>query len=466
MTKKKPPALHLKRSDSAEARARKLIHNDGWMNIYTGQGIAGVDKKLGTSFGKVPRLYEQELTDLYRGDGFGKRTINLPTGEMVREWFNIHGDTEGGILKYMDRIRARQVTNQALRWAHLYGGSLAVMLINDGGKLDTPLNEGNIKGIEQIRVYNRYRVTWTSADLYDDPEDPKFGQLQWYTISPVGTGGGVQPFRVHETRCLRFEGEQVEDKIRQENNGWGDSIFQSVYSQLSDLTGSYHASKEVIDDFIQIIVKIDNLQELIASGQEDLVKKRINIMDLGRHVMNTIMLDTKEEYSKEASRTAGLDKLLDKFAEAYSAVTEIPLTLLMGQSPGGFNAKDEGSVRKWYDKIAQDQEDELRPQMERLTYVIMLSKEGPTNGKVIEDWSLEFNPLWQPTEAETVKMRKEQAETDKIYIDTGVLTPEEVTVSRFGGDEYSIDTSVDMEARETEPAPKDTDEPEDKDTME
>lgn len=461
MTKKKPPALHLSRGDSAEARTRKLVHTDGWMNIYTGQGIQGLDKKLGTSFGQVPRLFEQQLTDLYRGDGFAKRTIDLPTGEMVREWFEIHGDTDGGIMKYLDRIRARQHTNQALRWSHLYGGSLVVMLINDGGKLDTPLNEGNIKGIEQMRIYDRNRVTWTSADLYADPENPKFGQLEWYTVSPTATAGMIQPFRVHETRCLRFDGIQVNDRTRQENNGWGDSIFQSVYSQLADLTGSYHASKEVIDDFIQIILKIDNLQELIASGQEELVKKRLNIMDLGRHVMNTIMLDTKEDYTKEASRVAGLDKLLGKFAEAYSAVTEIPLTLLMGQSPGGFNAKDEGSVRKWYDKIAQDQEDEMRPQMERLVYLTMLAKEGPSKGQVIEDWALEFNPLWQPTEAEVVEMRHKQAETDKIYIDSQVLTPEEVTVSRFSGDEYSIDTSVDIENRE-KPEP----EPEDKDTVE
>jgi phage-related protein (TIGR01555 family) len=463
MTKRKPSALKLSRGDSVEARTRKLIQNDGWMNIYSGMGISGTDKQLGTSFGRVPRLYETELTDLYRGDGFAKRTIDLPTGEMLREGFVIHGDTDNLVNAYLEHMRAKQEVLMALRWARLYGGGLLVMLINDGGKLDTPLNEGNIRSIEQMRVYDRYRVTWTTADLYEDPENPKFGQLEYYSVSPTSMGGVIPPFRVHESRCLRFDGMPVNNKIRQENNGWGDSIFQSIYRQLADLTGSYHASKEVIDDFIQIIVKIDNLQELIAAGKEDLVKQRINIMDMGRHVMNTIMLDTKEEYSKEASRVAGLDALLGKFAEAYSAVTEIPLTLLMGQTPKGFNAKDDGSMRKWYDKIAEDQEDELRQQLERLVYLIMLSKEGPTNGKVLEDWSLEFNPLWQPTEIEVVEMRNKQAETDKIYIENQVLTPEEVTVSRFGGDEYSIETSVDIDARKPIEGNQ---EPDDSDTVE
>jgi phage-related protein (TIGR01555 family) len=462
MTQKKPTALKLNRADSAMVRTRKALRSDGWTNLYTGLGVAGVDKQLGTSFGNVQRLYEQQLTDLYRGDGFAKRTIDLPTGEMLREGFFIHGDTDNLINRSLQHMRAKQALLLGLRWAKLYGGGLVVMLLNDGGKLDTPLKENNLRSIEQLRVYDRYRVNWTTADLYDDPEDPKFGQLQWYEVSPIGPGGCI-PFRVHESRVLRFDGVPVDDKSRQENDGWGDSIIQSVWRQLTDLTTSYHSAKEVVDDFIQIILKIDNLQELIASGQEDLVKKRISIMDMGRHVMNTIMLDSKEEYSKEASTVTGLPDLLTKFAEAYSAVTEIPLTLLMGQTPQGFNAKDEGSMRKWYDKIAQDQEDELLPNLERLVYLTMLTKEGPTKGKVIEDWSIEFKPLWQPTEAETITMRKTQAETDNIYITTGVLTPEEVAVSRFGGDEYSIETHVDLEAR-TEPESES--EPDDNDIVE
>jgi hypothetical protein len=94
----------------------------------------------------------------------------------------------------------------------------------------------------------------------------------------------------------------------------------------------------------------------------------------------------------------------------------------------------------------------------------MLSKEGPTKGKVLDDWSLEFNPLWQPTEQETVEMRNKQAETDKIYIEQQVLTPEEVTLSRFGGDEYSIETSVDLEARKQ--PEEGSQEPDDSDTVE
>src|SRR3546814_8149453 len=38
--------------------------------------------------------------------------------------------------------------------------------------------------------------------------------------------------------------------------------------------------------------------------------------------------------------------------------------------------------------------------------------------------------------------------TDSMYIDRGVLTPSEVAISRFGGNKYSMNTEIDMEARE------------------
>jgi hypothetical protein len=40
------------------------------------------------------------------------------------------------------------------------------------------------------------------------------------------------------------------------------------------------------------------------------------------------------------------------------------------------------------------------------------------------------------------------AETDAIYIDRGVLDPNEVAISRFGGDRWSMNTLIDVQARE------------------
>ena len=143
-----------------------------------------------------------------------------------------------------------------------------------------------------------------------------------------------------------------------------------------------------------------------------------------------------------ATVRAGLSDLIDRFVLALSAVSEIPARVLMGQQKAGLNNEGEGETRDWYDRLSDDQETILRPIVERLVYLTMISMDGPTGGQVIDNWHVEFYPLWQMTEKESSEIRKTTAETDKLYIETGVLQPEEVAESRFGGGEYSTETNL------------------------
>ena len=85
--------------------------------------------------------------------------------------------------------------------------------------------------------------------------------------------------------------------------------------------------------------------------------------------------------------------------------------------------------------------------LEKLTRYIMLSQDGPFGGVELDNWSIQFVPLWQNTEEQEAIVRKIVAETDAIYLDRGVLDPAEVAVSRFGGNRWSMNTEVDLENR-------------------
>ncbi len=50
-------------------------------------------------------------------------------------------------------------------------------------------------------------------------------------------------------------------------------------------------------------------------------------------------------------------------------------------------------------------------------------------------------------QAALAKVHLDQANADNVYIQAGVLTPEEVAISRFG-DEYTLDTEIDVETRQ------------------
>lgn len=424
------------------AAKKGVMRWDGWANLLTGLGIKNRDKRLNTTFSAALNLTEGELNDLYRADGLGARIIDVAVEDMMREGFRVTGDTEEEVQSELKRIDAKKELSRVLRWASLHGGAIMVMGINDGGDFEAPLNERNVRRIEFLHVYDRWRVQVDQEDLYDDPNDRQFRQPEFYQVTPL-TG---TMFRVHESRVLRFEGRDVTEWTRLNNtNGWGDSDLIKVYDRLRGLGEGYAGVEHMLGDFVVSILRINNLQGLIASGKENLVRRRLDLMDMSRSILNTVLLDQNEDFQRLAMPVGGVDTVLDKLVQLLSGVTGIPVTILMGESPAGLNATGASDVRRYYDMIAARQENRLQPNLEKLVRLIMAQTEGPFSGREIDGWKIEFNPLWQPTEAEIVDMRNKQAATDQTYIDSGVLSPQEVRESRFGGDQYSIDTAVEGE---------------------
>lgn len=415
---------------------------DGWGNLFTGMGISGIDKKKSTQFTLGTVLAKPTLEALYRQDGLARRVLTLPVNDMMRKWFKVEGDTDNAIIGELDKLQARQIFRSAIQWGDLYGGSLIVMGLDDGQEMKFPLDEERLKSVKFLRAHDRHDITWNSGQLYNDPASEKFGMPEVYDINNLSTG---QMYQVHETRTLRFEGMDVPESVRIANQGWGDSVYDCYAPRLRGLGESYENIEHIISEFIIGILTIDGLQDLISSGQEDLVKKRLNLIDLSKHVINTILLDTTEKMERISSSVTGLEGMVAKLEGALCAITGIPQVLLFGEQSKGLGGESAGSIRLYYDDILSRQEDEMRSPLERLCHLIQISSEGEIKGTEIDGWNVCFNPLWQPTEAEIVKTRAEQAKTDEVYINTGVLTPTEVKASRFGGESYSLDTDIDEE---------------------
>jgi phage-related protein (TIGR01555 family) len=205
----------------------------------------------------------------------------------------------------------------------------------------------------------------------------------------------------------------------------------------------------MMEDFVNGVLKIPNLTTIMASqcGDQN-VLKRLNILNLSKSTTNTMLLDGDETYEKLSTNVSGVADLIDRFMQALSAVSKVPCTLLFGRSPAGMNATGESETRNFYDAIKTEQETKLRGVLEKLIRYIMISKDGPFDGIEPEFWSLQFVPLWQNTQEQDALTRRTVAETDAIYIDRGVLTPEEVAISRYGGNKWSMNTEIDTAMRE------------------
>ncbi len=233
------------------------------------------------------------------------------------------------------------------------------------------------------------------------------------------------------------------------NQGWGDSVITSIYDELRNYGTAFSNTATIMQDFVNGILKIPNLSQTMASGCSDNdIMKRLDFANLSKGVTNMMVLDGDETYEKLSTNVSGISELLDRFMLSISSVTGIPITLLFGRAPAGLNATGDSDVRNFYDMVKQYQETKLKPVLEKLTRYLMIAKQGPFQGNQPENWSIQFNPLWQNTEEQEAALRRTVAETDAIYIDRGVLDVNEVAISRFGGDRWSMNTIVDIASRE------------------
>lgn len=423
-------------------KLKDVVRGDGWINVLTGMGVKGKDPDSGAGITLPHKFSEIDLEAIYRSDGMASRIVDLPAEDMTREGFEIIGDADGEIVNYIEQeLDVMQKFEMAKRWQDVFGASIIVMTINDGGTFTDPLDMNNIKEVEELNVYDRWRLSHTSIDVQSDPEEKNYGELEFVDVSPI-RGGVNSRFKVHTSRILWFNNNIRTARSFMDNNRFGDSVYTKLWKQLYRLDKGYDSVGKILDDFITSIFSVAGLQSMIASGNEKLIRDRINLMDLTRRIMNSVIMDEKEQYQKHASSISSLPELMERLETQVAAVTGIPLTVLLGIPPKGFGGKEDPSTRKWYDSVASKQIKEFLKPLTYLTEIVQLSSDGPTKGIELDEWSIEFNSLWQPTDEQVATQRKTTAESDAMYIDRGVLQPEEVRNSRFGGDNYSMETEI------------------------
>jgi uncharacterized protein len=412
---------------------------DGWANVLTGLGMKARDKKTRATYLLDANIDKRELADIYRKDGFARKLIDRPVYDMLREGFEIKNDVDQAVVEYLKDLKWKHHVSRTLKWDRLYGGALLIVGAQDGQTLDTPLNRRTLRSIEFMRVVDAYGYD-REKNVETDPESRRYGLPNTYVVN---AGDPSKEYEVHYTRAFEYSGLPIppgsSDLDRGKKAG-GDSVLQGSYEALRALGVTYSNVESILDDFVTTTLTIKGLQGMIASGNEGRVLTRMHIMDMAKSIINTVLLDENEKYTKETSSVTGLAELIDRAAERLGAVSNIPIRILMGKQLGGLNNDGSAETRDWYDYVSALQEDYLQPCLEWLVDLSMACREGPTRGKEIDGWRIVFNPLWQLSDKEVAEIHNIQAEADTKYIDTGVLQPEEIAMSRFGQDEYSLDT--------------------------
>jgi phage-related protein (TIGR01555 family) len=440
MTKKEAKTRNDARKDRQDLfdRAKKKVdsrdRSDGWYNILAGLGKRS-DKAQRGIYREYTYLDDKELHNLWMGEGLAKKIVSVVADDMTRNWFSVSEDPDGKIQKELKRLNSETLVNEAIKWARLFRGSLIVMGANDGRDLEEPLAMKNVKTIDWLKVYPAPRIQILQTDIVTDPSSPWFEDVEIYPVQKLNG----DYFKVHHSRCLVFRGDPVphisSGTIDFQTLYWGSSILQAVWDRLRNYSQIEHSVANLMLEVIIGVYKLSGLAEILAEGDVDAVYNRLEIINASKSLINGVLLGENEDFLRNTANLTGIPETIDRFMMNLSAVAEIPVTRLFGRSPAGENATGEGDLRTYYDMVDSKQNTWLKPPLQYLVKIIS----GYVKGEA--EPGIDFNPVWEPTQKETIEMRDKQSQTDERYINTGVLDTDEVRASRFEHG-YSFDTSV------------------------
>lgn len=428
---------------------RAVARVDSWLNLVT--GVGGTSSKVG-AFDFTPRevLPYEVLRALYEQDGFAARIIECVPDEGLRQGLAVTTGDEAADAALADVLRRLDVQGkltEAWCWGRLFGGGALFVGADDGQDPREPLRLTDVRSVRFLTVLDAQELT--PAEWVTDPLDKDFSDVRTYRLTRSGGGGGSEHREVHTSRLIRFTGARTTTRRRAELRGWGISELQRVYDKLQQFNATFAAVGELLQDGSQGVFKIKDLYGMMAQDKDGVLRQRLELLDMSKSVARSILVDAdQEDYQRvESGAMAGYPDTLDRFAQLLAGAAGIPVTILMGQSPAGLNATGDSDIRWFYDRVRTQQQSVLLPRVTRLAKILCAAKDGPTGGVVPSALSVTFPPLWQLTDAEKADLRSKQAATDVAYITAGVVTAEEVTLSRFAQGGWSGETTVDLEAR-------------------
>ncbi len=409
MTKPSPmEALREKQALREKELLASPATKDSFQNFLANMGIGTDNLSSASTYGFNPISRERTLLEwIHRGSWIGGVAVDLVADDMTRAGIDFSATLPPDDAERLQGVFTRtgiwEAINDTIKWARLYGGCLAVSLI-DGQKMNTPLRIETV-GKDQFKglcVLDRWMVEPSLNDLVTD-YGPDMGLPKFYRVT-VGAPG-LSGQRIHYSRVMRLEGIRLPYMQRIMENLWGISVYERLYDRMVAFdSATQGASQLVYKSYLRYIKLKDFREALGAMGDPTTgnaavngVTRYLDMMRRFQSIEGLTVIDKEDEFGAQTHTAfSGLSDALMQFGQQLAGALQIPLVRLFGQSPSGLNSSGDSDLRTYYDGIKHQQERHLKTPVDRIIQCAARSERI----ELPERFNFEFNSLWQLTPQE------------------------------------------------------------------
>jgi hypothetical protein len=401
--------------------------NDSFQNLMAAVGLGAGSQQDGATYGIGARLSRdrQQLENAYRQNWLCGMVVDIIADDMTRAGIEISADIEpeqiGRLTRTFDRLGIWDGLNDAIKWSRLYGGSIAVLLI-DGHDHSKPLDVSKIakKQFRGVYVLDRWQLdtTFSVNDLVTDI-GPHLGTPKFYKVLQNATA--LRGATIHHSRVIRFDGQKMPYNVRQTDNFWGASVLERLYDRLVAFDSTTMGAAQLVYKAHLRTYKVNGLRDIIANGGPALggLLKQIEMIRKFQSNEGMTLMDATDEFEAHSYTFSGLDNVLLQFGQQLSGATQIPLVRLFGQSPAGLNSSGDSDLRTYYDNVSKEQNRALRTGLSKVLALLCRSELGQ---EWPEDADFEFRSLWQMTDEQKANVAKTVSDAVVSAENAGIIS--------------------------------------------
>jgi hypothetical protein len=368
---------------------------DAFANAMARTGFSSPSLLEGTQYPLTRMSFDYTLLQsLYRSHWIIRRIIDTVPEDCCKNWIQLKTQVNPDMLERLNKLERKAMIKarliEGMKWGRLFGGAGAIMMIEGHESiLDQPLDYDTIMpgAFCGLLVRDRWSGLSPGPDLITNPRDPEYGLPEKYLVT---TNDG-KTFTVHHSRLLRFIGRDVPFWEKQAESYWGVSEVEHIYEELKKRDNTSWNIANLIFRAYLITLKMKDLEQTLAVGDEQAKKDLYNIVQAQNWLMSNqgmLMMGQDDSLDTKSYSFAGLSDIYDKFCLDIAGAAEIPVTKLFGRSPAGMNATGESDMQNYDDKISQNQEAYLGPVIDKLLPVMCMSEWG----YIPDDLDYTFNP--------------------------------------------------------------------------
>ncbi len=388
------------------------------------------DALAGQRYVRGRELSPKECQDLYEENWLAGNIVDTLAEDLTQAGWAFtcpsNPDLEAAIENSYANISLKPAIYEAVRFALIDGDGYIGIGLRESGAVNLVSVPNKVQAVEYLHSFRRANVKNQVRE--ENPLEETYGEWASYDIMTGSSGSQTTP--VHAARIVHLQ------PFDSANSIWGNSIYRRTYDVIQVADNALWSVGQIVYQMVFKVLKVDydefrkvaaerhmTARDLMYEWAQDLNSLTMYVVDKG---MEGIPPDDIQ-FPGLASNLGAIPAARDFILMVLSAATRVPQSRLVGNEQGRLSGA-EWDAQTYYARIRAMQELHLQPAIEKITDYL-LSAMGLDPSSI--EYKIEFNPLYVENEATRATTERTQAETDAIYLDRDVLTPDEVRERRF-----------------------------------